>query len=358
MSYKIKHATQIVLTFVSVPVIVLLVALVFIAIRQNMLEKKYIYHTTVSDALGLSPQTPILFRGFEIGRVRKFWLRSDGNIGLTFHILSRYKPMIVKGSVLVRNTNPITSKTTLEFVRDRGSTIPFPEDSMIPSADFRDGKRQLRLISPGQGDPISTIINNLAQLSGDLLQDNHPERGVIPRLLVNMADISEKVNAGMGDAQVILAQTALLSRNLNKDHNADSGVLIRLLNNAADISADVNKQMGEVETLMANLNVAIKNYGDPDSLMIKLVDPSQKLFIEPLSTTLYSLSQAMEEMTGILERINDPELDLMMTNINENLSRSKKTLEALNNNPLLRKGITPSQLKQGPATERLHEVRP
>ncbi|MBP7310136.1 MAG: MCE family protein [Candidatus Cloacimonetes bacterium] len=358
MSYKIKHANQIVLTFVSLPVLVLLVALVFIAIRQHVLEKKFIYHTTVSNATGLSPQTPILFKGFQIGRVKKFWLRTDGNIGLTFHILNSYKHMMMKGSVLLRTTNPITNKTTLEFVQDRSSRIPYPEESQVLSADFREGKRQLMLISPNQGDAISTIINNLAKLSTDLTGDHHADQGVVPRLLVNVADISEQVNAGMNDARMIMAEVAILSRNLNKDKNPDAGVAIRLLNNMADISEGLNAQMDEVDALMKGLNVAINNYGDPDSLLIRLIDPSMDLFIRPLSTTLYSLTGAMEELEGILDRINDPELNLLMTNLNENLARSKKTLEALNNNPILRKGISPSQQKQGPASERLHEVKP
>lgn len=358
MINKIKHANQIVFTFVSIPVLVLLVALVFIAIRQHVLEKKFIYHTTVSNATGLSPQTPILFKGFQIGRVRKFWLRSDGNIGLTFHILNRYKHMMVKGSVLVRTTNPITNKTTLEFVQDRSSKIPYAEESQVLSADFREGKKQLMIISPNQGDAISTIINNLAKLSTDLTGDHHADRGVIPRLLVNVADISEQVNAGMNDARIIMAEVAILTRNLNQDRNPDAGVVIRLLNNMADISDGLNKQMDEVDGIMKGLNVAIQNYGDPDSLLIRLVDPSMELFIKPLSTTLYSLTGAMDELEGILDKINDPKLTLLMINLNENLERSKKTLEALNNNPLLRKGITPSQQKQGPAPQRLHEVKP
>lgn len=358
MNYKMKHANQIVLTFVSLPVLVLLVALVFIAIRQHVLEKKFIYQTTVSNATGLSPQTPILFKGFQIGRVRKFWLREDGNIGLNFYILNSYKHMMTKGSVLLRATNPITNKTTLEFVQDRSTSIPYPEGSQVLSADFREGKNQLMLISPNQGDAISTIINNLAKLSNDLTGDRNPESGVIPRLLVNVTDISEQVNASMSDARIIMAEVAMLSRNLNKDHNPDSGVVIRMLNNMADISEGLNAQMSEVDALMKGLNVAIENYGDPDSLLIRLVDPSMRLFIRPLSTTLYSLNGALEELEGILDKINDPELNLLMTNLNENLARSKKTLEALNNNPILRKGISPSQQKQGPALQRLHEVKP
>jgi hypothetical protein len=41
---KIKHSRKIVVAFVSVPILILLLAMVLIAIKQNLLEKKYTYY--------------------------------------------------------------------------------------------------------------------------------------------------------------------------------------------------------------------------------------------------------------------------------------------------------------------------
>jgi phospholipid/cholesterol/gamma-HCH transport system substrate-binding protein len=357
MSYKIKHARQIVIAFVSIPVLLLLAALVFIALRQNLLEKKYIYHSTLSNAMGISTQTPVLYRGFEIGRVRDFVLEDDGNIGLKFHVLKRYKQIMVKGSVLVRNTNPVTGKTTLEYIRDPNSKTTLTDGSSIISSDFPEGKQRLKLIAPQLSDPIAVIISNLAELSSALTEDNNADRGSIPRLLVNLADAAEKANTGMNEANLALSELAKLAVNLNRDNNPDSGVLLRTINNLANLSEGLNKRLDELDGIMSSVQQGIDNYKKPDSLLIKLLDPQQELILKPLSNTLNNLSGAAAEMEKILATVNNPELRMLLNNLNDSLAKARKTLEALNNNPLLRKGISPDGQIQNPGTKRLHEVK-
>lgn len=356
MSYKIKHAQPIVIAFVSIPLLVLLAALVFIAIRQNLLEKKYLYHSTLANAMGISTQTPVLYRGFEVGRVRSFILEDDGNIGLKFNILKRYKNIMMKGSVLVRTTSPITGKTTLEFIRDPDSQVQLPDESTIPSSDFPEGKLRLRQIAPQMSDPISIIIGNLAELSEQITQDNNAEAGSIPRLLVNLADASQKANAGMTDAQIAISELARLTQNINRDNNPDSGVLLRTMNNLANLSEGLNNRLTELDGIMKGVQTGINNYGKPDSLLIKMLDPNQDMLIKPLSQTFYSLSTATQELSEILDTVNNPDLRLILNNLNQNLAKAKQTLEALNNNPLLRNGISPSLQNSGPSPKRQHEV--
>lgn len=356
MIYKIKHARQIVFAFVSIPVFVLLAALVFIAIRQNLMEKKYVYHSTLANAMGISTQTPVLYRGFEVGRVRSFILEDDGSIGLRFHILKRYKNIMVKGSVLVRTTSPITGKTTLEYFRDPYSKIPLPDESSIPSSDFPEGKQQLKLIAPQQSDPIAVIVSNLAELSTQITDDNNADKGSIPRLLVNLADASQKANSGMTQAQIAMTELARLAQNINQDNNPDSGVLLRSLNNLADLSEGLNGRLNELDGIMKGLQTGINNYARPDSLLIKMLDPKQELLLKPLSDTFYSLSTATQELSQILDTVNNPDLRLILNNLNQSLGKAKQTLEALNNNPLLRRGISPSQQSPGLSPVRPHEV--
>ncbi len=356
MSYKIKHARKIVIAFVSIPVLLLLATLVFIALRQNLLEKKYLYHSVLSNAMGISTQTPILYRGFEVGRVRSFALEDDGNIGLVFHILKRYKNIMVEGSVLVRNTNPVTGKSSLEYIRNPHSGKILPDGQRVLSSDFLEGKQQLKLIAPQLSDPISVIISNLAELSTSLTEDNNADDGSIPRLLVNLADAAEKANTGMNEANLALSELAKLASNLNKDNNPDSGVLLRTVNNLADLSDGLNRRLDELDKIMQGVQQGIDNYKKPDSLLIKLLDPQQDLILKPLSNTLTNLSGAAGEMEKILATVNNPELRMLLNNLNDSLAKARKTLEALNNNPLLRKGIVPDANGLAPRTKRLHEV--
>ena len=353
---KIKNSRKIVFAFISIPVLLLLLAIVFIAIRQNLLEKKYVYYSTLANAMGISTQTPVLYKGFEVGRVRDFSLLEDGNIGLEFYILNRYKNIMVTGSVLARNTNPITGKTSLEFIHNPNSKELIPVESRILSSDFPEGKKQLKIIAPQVSDPISLILTNLAQLSSSLTDDYNADKGSIPRFLVNLADASEKANFSMNQVEKITTELSILTANLNQDNNPDSGVLLRTLNNLAELTQGLNNRMNELEIILASARSAIDNYKKPDSLLIKLLDPGQEKILRPLSDTLNNLESATAELTKILATVNNPELHLLLSNLNDSLAKARKTLEGLNNNPLLRKGISPSSQHNIPSLKYLHQV--
>ncbi|HQB98351.1 MAG TPA: hypothetical protein PKZ46_05400, partial [Candidatus Cloacimonadota bacterium] len=96
----------------------------------------------------------------------------------------------------------------------------------------------------------------------------------------------------------------------------------------------------------------------PDSLVFKMLDPTGEVLIQPLSESLYALSGTLtetEKIMGSLSRSN-PELLLIINNLNETLAKANQTLEALNNNPILRKGITPSRIKAFSPGSRIGEV--
>jgi len=358
MNYKLKHTRHIVTMFIIIPAVVLMVTIVFIAIRQNMFEKRYHFHSTLENAIGISTQTPVLYKGFEIGRVREFELLEDGTITLDFYVLKRYQPIIVEASVLYRTTNPITSRTTLEYVRSSEKLKPLPEGEHIPSTDFPEGRALLRIYLPKASDPIAAIIENIEALTRELNLDDNSDKGALMRILVSVADLSQKADTTLDLLNANMSEINTLIGNLNRDHNPDDGVILRILNNVANLSEAVAGQTDEMTRLLATANIAAENYADPDSLIIKMLDPQGDMIFSPLSSTLYALSaslQDLQQIMGSLSRSN-PELLLLINNLNETLEKSSKTLEALNNNPILRKGIPESRIRAFAPEGRYYEM--
>ena len=116
--------------------------------------------------------------------------------------------------------------------------------------------------------------------------------------------------------------------------------------------------MTDLKQLLDNTNYLVSNYAEPDSMIIRILDPSGELIFRPLSATLYSLSDTMSDLQQIVNSLalSNPELLLLIHNLNTNLEKSAKTLEALNNNPLLRKAIPESQIKAYAPQGRYHEL--
>ncbi|HPF08386.1 MAG: hypothetical protein PHU99_02860 [Candidatus Cloacimonetes bacterium] len=358
MNYKLKHTRHIVTLFIIIPALVLITTVVFIALKQNLFEKRFHYHSSLENALGISTQTPVLYKGFEIGRIHSFELNEDGRILLDFYVLKRYQPNMVESSVLYRTTNPITSKTTLEYVRSPEAKELLKEGAHIPSTDFAEGRALLRTYLPKASDPIAAIIENIETLTRELNLDNNADKGSLMRILVSVADLSQKADNTLDLLNANLNQMNTLISNLNSDHNPDDGVILRILNNVADLSESVNGQTEEMERLLATINRAADNYADPDSLIIKMLDPQGDMIINPLSSTLYNLSASLKSLELILASLSrsNPELMLMINNLNETLGKASKTLDGLNNNPLIRKGIPESRIKAFAPNGRIEEL--
>ncbi|MDD3535413.1 MAG: MlaD family protein [Candidatus Cloacimonetes bacterium] len=358
MNYKLEHTGKIVTLFIIIPVLVLIAAVVLIAIKQNLFEKRFHYQSTLENAIGISTQTPVLYKGFEIGRVHSFELSAKSQIQIDFYILSRYKDLVVEKSVLYRTTNPITNKTTLEYVRSSEEMEPLAEGGHIPSTDFAEGRALLRVYLPKASDPIAAIIENIELLTRELNMDNNADKGALMRILVTLADLSEQSQNTLNLVDSNLSEMHRLLANLNKDHNPESGVILRILNNVADTSKSVAAQMTDLKQLLDNTNYLVSNYAEPDSMIIRILDPSGELIFRPLSATLYSLGDTMSDLQKIVNSLalSNPELLLLIHNLNTNLEKSAKTLEALNNNPLLRKAIPESQIKAYAPQGRYHEL--
>lgn len=358
MNYKIKHTKPVVVTFILIPLVLLIVVLVAIAIRQSLFEKKTIFFTSLQNATGISTQTPILYKGFEIGRLKRFKLAEDGTIRIEFYILESYLHAMVSPSVILRQTNPVTSKTILEFIPELNSKTKLEPGSHLPSTDFAEGKALLRRISPAHSDPISGIIEDLASLTQELNQDNNADAGSLFRIMYNAANATEKVDQSLAELQTTMAELNRFLANMNRDNNADQGSVFRIMNNVANITSSLEAQMNQIEGIIRSANVAARNYSDPDSLVIRMIDPDGTMLIRPLSNTLITLNASLREAQGILQMANrnNPEILMLINNLNETMSRASQTLEALNNNPLLRGGITTTETRASTGIKRIGEL--
>ena len=357
MNYKMKHTKQVVILFVAIPLAIVTAAVILIAFRQNLFEKRHTFYTTLQNATGVSTQTPILYKGYEIGRVNKFELSPKGSIELEFYVLDRYLPVLVTPSVVLRQTNPITSKTNLEYIRDPFSNRPMPAKSRIPSTDFPEGRALLKQISPAHTDPISGIIEDVSNMTRELGRDDNPEAGALFRTLYNVANATEKMDASLQEMQIMIAELNKFMLNLNRDNNADAGSIFRILSNVADITTALEKQTAGMDEIVVSLNKAARNYSDPDSLIIKMIDPKGDVLIKPLSNMLVTMNASLREAQSLLQvaNRNNPELLLLITNLNETMAHARKTLEAINNNPILRGGITPTAAKASNSTIRMSD---
>ncbi|MBK7866255.1 MAG: hypothetical protein IPJ75_04240 [Ignavibacteriales bacterium] len=94
------------------------------------------------------------------------------------------------------------------------------------------------------------------------------------------------------------------------------------------------------QNLMHSLDATLVNYKKPDSLAIKMIDPTGENLFKPVKTSLNSINDLLPEIHKLLTYTNDQttNLSLIQEKIKKVLDDLKVTLEIINKNPLINLG--------------------
>lgn len=357
MSYKVKRSKEIVLVFVAVPVLLALVVIALIAVQQRLFEKKHVFFTSLKDAVGLSDQTPVLYKGFEIGRVSHYALEDNGEIRVEIKILKSFRNTMVQNSVIARSTNPITSKTTLEYLRDAGDSRLLPDGAHIPSTDFALGRSRLKALGLASSDPLAGLMDIANQMGGEL-SGTADQKGSLFRTIDNIAEASDRAQSLLDTVESSLQELNHFAANLNRDNNANAGAVFRTINNLADLSENVNNQIGLLSDLLSSSQRLIDSYSQPDSLIVRMLDPDGQRLFGPVKKILHSLDANLQSSLSLLQSFNasSPEIASLITGLNDSLADARRTLELLNNHPLFKMGAKASDYEPGIGTDRVGEL--
>lgn len=328
MKFKFKHTEKVVGGFVLLALVLLAVGVVMVAVSKKMFEKTLSFRTLLSDATGLSNSTPLQFKGYQIGRVRQFYLDENNDIDVELGVYQEYLDKIMPGSAIYRQTNPISQETSLVLLmpRQKRRSDPgdqvisvdavLPEGSYIPSLDMPEGKRLLEEGSIERGgDTISILFDDAQSFFENLRQEFKLKKDSFRDFFKKLGEVSDS-----------FARNRKIFDHLEKLLNPESGPVF----STVERIVAVTKRLDGAVTQLQNI---LENYKDPDGLMLKMM----KINPQQVEQTFNNLNANLVELKEMLKSIRD-----QSPLIAELLDKSRKTLEAVNNNPLLRDGISKS----------------
>jgi ABC-type transporter Mla subunit MlaD len=322
MSFKFKHSEKITGVFILLAVVILIIGAVVISVSKKTFVKTHEFRTLLSDATGLSTGTPLSFKGYQIGRVKKFLLDKDNNIDVELGVFKEYREKIVKGSAIYRLNNPITGETSLVLLQPRvpnpasvfgGPGSVLPEGEYIPSLDMEDGQKLLEdNVIEKSGETVSLIFDEARIFVTNLRDEFKVKKDTFRVFFENLHGVSES-----------LARNKVLFDHLQQLLDPVNGPVFQTLGQFSKISEKLDKTV-------IQLNEIMENYKDPEGLMTKLFQVNQQQLnqtLENLNKNLVALHQALTSLKESSPLIADL------------LDKSRKALQAINNNPFLRGGI-------------------
>ena len=297
-----------------------------IFLNKRVFEKKIKFTGRLADATGLSLSTPIYFKGFKIGTVKDFHLTPDNYIEADLEIYKEYRDRVVNNSALWKGLNPVTNTSSLELLQGIGSVGVLSEGSLLPAIDVPDGRRLLMEGRVKQsGDPLSTLLANLQSFTENITSDSVENKGPIFRAVNNFAAASQ-------DLKEIAGKLNYITDALLEDNNPSKGTLFRILNNIAELTADLKTTNNMVKNTLLNTNSLIAAYKSPDSLGIRMIDPTGERIFNPMRESLLGFNRLLPELEKFTLYMNNKTSDItvLLDDVRVILQEAQITFESLN----------------------------
>lgn len=353
MKFRIKHADRIVGLFVLAALGLLCAIVILLGANQRWFAKNYEFKSRFSSGTGIPPGTPILMRGFQIGKIKKITLTQENQVDVVFDIYDTYYPKVRQHSLLELSVSPIGLGSQLLFHPGRGEEV-LAEGSYIPSADSPEGQavieQDLAEIPP-RDDTISRLIAGLNPLlenaSRTLVTVNRTLTEVNRALAGQSSGPLGSIVGDVSKAAAELPRAVEGASNLIEDVEGRTGALLTELQGILE----------SVNAVSASLARAAKEMEDPTGLVPKLLDPkgSLKTFLDD-NNALYNkvlgmmgdVERSIKSLREIMGSLNSemPKIASLLEEGKTTLQKTQDVLEGLKNNPLLRKGIPERQEQQ------------
>lgn len=326
MKLKFKYTERFVGIFLLISVVVILTTLVLIALHSRMFETKALYKAKLADATGLAASTPIYFKGFKIGAVKEFRLTPGNFIEADLEIYKEYRDRIFVNSAIWKGLNPVTNSSSLEFLQGIGSTELMPEGSTIPAIDVPEGKRLLLANKVKQaGDPLSTLLANLGTFAESITSDSVENKGPIFRSVNNFAVISE-------DLKNITKKMEYLTTALIDDKTPKQGSLLKIMSNVVELTESFKTTNKMLQSTLKQTDTLLTVYKVPDSLGIRMIDPTGEKIINPMRQTIVGFNALLPQLQQITQYVNSKTSDMtvLLEEVKVTLQQAQDTFDAMN----------------------------
>lgn len=301
MKFKIKYADQIVGILSLVAIAALIFIIFLIGSSQKWFVPKHNYYTIVSSANSITEGKGIMYKGFEIGKIKTITLNEKDEVIVNFYISDEYKNKITQNSIIEISVSPIGLGTSVIF---------YPGNSKALLADG--------VMIPERSSPEA--------------------KALIMSKKVSIAEQNDSINT------IISSATSLLS---------DVDYLVKQINLALEGSPDT-----ELSTTITQLNAILTNIAEitasGEGIIPKLLEDENSQ--GSISQMIQKLNLTVSDINGITNSLESdmPGISIMISQIQTLLTQTQDVMEGLKNNPLIKNGIS-DKLEKESATPKLRE---
>ena len=340
MHHNPKNTNKMVALFVLAGLSILLIFTAMILVNNKTFADKTYYRTVVKHAKGLSAKPAVLFMGLEIGRVEDFRLNMINNeIEVDFWVFSQYASKVVRHGVLIGHQNTLLGDISpFELVLPEVTKVteyePIEPGQLVPHISSQLGQAYVKNgFVMVEGDSIDSIIASVNTLLLNLQQENNPDAGSLFRILDRIAKITD---------HLLSVSEAMRSSTLLPEAETMLAETKQFVGQFPDTLDRVNRLLDTVDKTVNQANSTIASYSRPEQIVAGITDNQ----IPPM---LNSMNESLQLLQTMLKDVHAQREQLAVTvlSVQQVLEKLDKTLQGVNNNPLLKQGIEQQPKVQG-----------
>ncbi len=272
--------------FVLVAVVLLFVSIAFNKQTERFFAPKFTLHAYITDATGVSTDTPVMVYGLDVGKVTKLSLSEDNRIAVTMEILERFHRLI--------RTDSTAEISKLSVIGNAAISIkPGSTDKPMLGNDA-----ELPMEQPLSMDQMMTQVSPvLADVKATLAQINALSHSIDPK---DLNQLMSNLAAVTGNLKIITGQFA-----------TSQGSTAAAVQNLAETLKQTEQRIAELQPLIKNANAASAD-------LPGLVTQSRKL-VTQLNTTMGTVNYQLQALPDMVARTR------------EILDETDSTLQAIQN---------------------------
>ncbi|MFT4925840.1 MAG: ABC-type transporter Mla subunit MlaD [Phenylobacterium sp.] len=344
--HNAKTTNRMVFVFIVLGLTLLAIFTSVILIKNKTFVDKVYYRTVLNNAKGLSARPTIFFKGIEIGRVESFSLDPYNNdINVNFYIFEQYRDKIVRYAILAGNQNMLLGDVSaFELIlplRERvGEFEPLPAGDLVAHIGSKLAQAHVKsgFISI-QGNSIDSIIASVNTLLINLQQENNPDAGSLFRILDRVAKITDhllKVSKRLDKSDLLEQAEGIVFSAKDILANVPGSVnqFNKVVGEASNIIGEASVVIGEASDIIGEADILVKNYQQPGAVIDRVTGGKVPLVLDNLNTSLDVLQTMLKDVNAQRDQ-----LAVTVHSIQQVLNRLDKTLQGVNNNPLIKPGI-------------------
>jgi len=288
--------------FLIISVLTVLITIGLIAYNKKILTPKVKIQILSDNGEGLTNGMPVIFSGFQIGRVQNLNLEDDGKVIMTVKIPKDYIKWIKVDSGCKLESKNILGATSIVFSGGKGRVIQNGDKFLLKRSG---GLEELIEKAKPVLDDAKQIVANVRDITDDLKDPD----GDLAKFMRGLGNLGEDLTYKRGSLGKILR-----TDELNNKISKITDEIIILQKNLNEISIKVSKLMDKVDTRVADTEETLKEVNT-------LIKKSNELIID--------VNKRVKEIEPILK--NTEAISKNIAETSDNLTQIKKEAEEILN---------------------------